>query len=142
MIRSEMLTKACGLAVVLALAAAAPVAGAVKPPRNGLYRGSPGKIELYVSGRSIDIAAFSFKCGATTGRMSLNDIRLRRTRKGYSFRLSAHGTISFEDGSSDENGEARIRGRFSRTGRSARGTFRVSSPRCRTGDVRWRATRA
>ena len=136
-----MTVKAAGLALLLALVAAAPAAGAVKAPRNGVYKGSPGAIELHVSGRSIDLAAFGFRCGDGRGRMSLNAIRLRRTSEGYRFRSVANGTISFEDGSADENGEVRFRGRFSRTGRSARGELRVTSRRCRTGDVRWRATR-
>lgn len=124
--------------------ASAARAAKVRLPKSGQYQGSPrGKdMTIYVSGNEIQIVAFSFKCADSVGRTSLDSIKLKKTRKGYKFGLGAHGNISFEDGGPDENGKVAITGRFAADGRSARGTFRVRSPRCGdTGIVKWRATR-
>jgi hypothetical protein len=124
--------------------ASAAAAMKVRAPKSGQYSGSPrGKdLTLYVSGKSIEVAAFSFKCADTVGRTSLDGIKLRKTRKGYKFALAAHGNISFEDGKPDENGRVDIAGRFAADGKVAKGTFRVRSPRCHdTGSIKWRASR-
>jgi len=74
--------------------------------------------------------------------MSLNDISLKKTSKGYKFGLNAHGSITFADDQTDENGKVAISGRFTRSGRKATGVFRVRSPRCGdTGNVKWSARR-
>jgi hypothetical protein len=127
-----------------AQASAAGATTRVRLPKSGQYNGRPrGKdMAVYVSGKEIDIAAFSFKCADTVGRTSLNSIKLKKTRKGYKFALNAHGNISFEDGQPDENGAVNIAGRFAADGKSARGTFRVKSHRCGdTGSIKWRVTR-
>jgi hypothetical protein len=124
--------------------ASAARAAKVRLPRSGKYKGSPrGKdMTIYVSGNEIQVVAFSFKCADTVGRTSLDSIRLKKTRKGYKFALDGFGSISFEDGKPDENGKVTIAGRFAADGKSARGTFRVRSPRCHdTGTIKWRATR-
>jgi hypothetical protein len=125
-----------------------PIADAAKPtvkaPKSGQYNGHPrGKdLTLYISGKSIDLAAFSFKCADTSGRTSLNGIALKKTSKGYKFGLNAHGSITFGDDQPDENGKVSISGRFTRSGKKATGVFRVRSPRCHdTGNINWSARR-
>jgi hypothetical protein len=127
-----------------ARAQAATRAAKVKAPKSGQYNGRPrGKdMTLFVSGKQIELASFSFKCADTTGRTSLNAIALKRTSKGYKFSLDAHGSISFADGQQDENGKVSIAGRFAADGRGAKGAFRVKSPRCHdTGSIKWRVHR-
>jgi hypothetical protein len=126
----------------LAVGALAPAAPAqtVSAPRSGsVYQGSPGKVQLAVSGRSLGLAAFSFTCSSTRGRTSLNSIALQRTSRGYRFEFRGRGGITFADGRADENGSIRFAGRFSRTARSVRGTSRVTSRHCRAGEVEWTA---
>jgi hypothetical protein len=134
--------------VVVAALALVPVADAakqsVKAPKSGQYNGYPrGKpLTLYVSGKSIELAAFSYKCADTTGRTSLDAIALKKTKKGYRFAFSGRGSISFADGQTDENGKMSISGRFARSGKKATGVFRVRSPRCHdTGNIKWSAKR-
>jgi hypothetical protein len=135
-------SRAAAAGLLLALAAAAPAGGAVKaPPSGSRYEGFPGGIVLVTSGRSIQLAAFSFRCDSTRGRTSLNDVRLRRTRRGYRFEIRTFGSVSFEDGRPDENAQVRFRGRFSRSAKSVRGAFRVTSASCRSGIVEWTALR-
>jgi hypothetical protein len=127
-----------------ARARAVAAAAKVRVPKSGEYRGMPrGKdLTAVVSGKEIQIIAFSFKCADTVGRTSLNSIKLKKTRKGYKFALDAHGNISFKDEKPDENGRINVAGRFAADGKSARGTYRVRSRRCGdTGTIKWRATR-
>jgi hypothetical protein len=132
------------LALIFVAAAATGASGAarhVKAP-NGTYSGGPGKLTLIASGKSIDLAAFSFKCRGTRGRTSLNGIALRKTKKGYKFSIKAHGGVTYADEHPDENGAVNMSGRFSRSGKSAVGYLRVRSPHCGdTGSVKWRASR-
>jgi hypothetical protein len=128
-------------AVTGAATAAAPK---VTAPKSGQYNGHPrGKdLTLYISGKSIQLAAFSFKCADTSGRTSLNDISLKKTSKGYKFGLNANGSITFADDRPDENGKVSISGRFTRSGKKVTGVFRVRSPRCHdTGSIKWSARR-
>jgi len=126
----------------LALTAPGLAAGSVKAPKSGTYTGYPGGMTLYVSGKSLSLAAFSFKCGQVHGRTSLNDIRLKKTKNGYTFSVKTHGNVTYTDDHPDENAAVRMSGRFSKTGKSSAGTFRVRTPRCgSTGDVKWRAFR-
>jgi len=133
---------AAALTVLALLAAGVAEARA---PRSGRFDGSTGpkrRITLIVQGRSIDLAAFDFRCRSVTGRTSLNQIAIRRTSSGYRFSIRSAGSISFSDGRADENGRMELSGRFSSTGRSVRGRLRVRSTRCRdTGSVRWSARR-
>jgi hypothetical protein len=138
---------AAGVAASLALV---PVAAEgskpkVKLPKAGSYSGSTAKnrsIDLYVSGKSVQLAAFSFACRGADGRTSLNGIKLVKTRKGYKFALKAHGNVSFSDEGPDENAKVDIAGRFAASGTKATGTFRVKSPRCPdTGSIHWRVKR-
>jgi hypothetical protein len=128
--------------VTLATTATGLAASSVKAPRSGTWAGYPGGMTMYVSGKSLSLVAFSFKCGQAHGRTSLNDIRLKKTKKGYTFSVKTHGNVTYTDDQPDENAAVRMSGRFSKTGKSAAGTFRVRTPRCgSTGDVKWRAFR-
>jgi hypothetical protein len=116
----------------------------VHAPKSGTYDGGTEQrkpITLYISGKSIDLAAFSFKCSGTGGRTSLNGIKLVKGTNGYKFSLKANGSISFADEQPDENGKVEIAGRFTRSGKKAVGTFRVRSSRCHTGTIDWRVRR-
>jgi hypothetical protein len=129
--------------ILLALAPAASAAGAVSAPRSGShYEGAAHHVLLQISGRSVELMAFTFRCGATKGTISLNDIRLRRGSRGYRFYSASHGLVTYRDGKPDENAEVHVRGLFTRDAKVVRGRFRVETPRCgNTGRVRWRATR-
>jgi hypothetical protein len=127
-----------------ASAAAAARAVKVKAPKSGQYNGNPrGKpMTLFVSGKQIEVAAFSFKCANTAGRTSIDAIPLKKTSKGYKFGLTVAASITFADGGPDENGKATLAGRFATDGKSAKGTFRVRSHRCGdTGSIKWRVRR-
>jgi hypothetical protein len=135
---------------VLTLSAAKPASASaarapkVRAPKSGEYKGSPrGKpMSLFVNGKQIDLAAFSFKCADTTGRTSIDSIPLKKTRKGYTFGLTVGASITFADGKPDENGKVTLAGRFAADGKSAKGTFRVKSHRCHdTGSIKWRVRR-
>jgi len=135
-------------AIAVGTLALVPVADAakqrVKAPKAGQYNGYPrGKpLSLYISGKTIQLAAFSFKCDSTGGRTSLNAIALKKTRKGYRFAFSGRGSITFDDGRTDENGKISISGLFTRSGKKVTGVFRVRSPQCHdTGNVKWSAKR-
>src|SRR4051794_13316010 len=134
--------------IAVAVLALVPAAGAatqtVKAPKAGQYNGHPrGKdLTLYISGKTIQLAAFSFKCADTGGRTSLNAIALKKTKKGYKFAFTGGGSITFADGQPDENGKISISGLFTRSGKKVSGVFRVRSPRCHdTGTVKWSAKR-
>jgi hypothetical protein len=137
---AAVITCALGLAPLAAEAAKTNV----HAPKSGTYDGGTEQhkpITLYISGKSIDLAAFSFKCTGTGGRTSLNDIRLVKAKNGYKFSLKAHGSITFSDEQPDENGKVDIAGRFTKSGKKATGTFRVRSSRCQTGSVDWSVRR-
>lgn len=132
------------LALVLALVVPSAANATVRPPRSGsVYNGAAHHVTLQISGRSIEIIAFSFACGDTKGRISLNAIELKRGSTGYRFYSVTNGLVTYRDGEPDENAEVHIRGQFTPDARIVRGRFRVLSPRCgNTGRMRWRATRA
>ena len=117
----------------------------VRAPKDGKYAGLTRQrrdLEVYVSGRSIELAVIEFKCGDATGTTVLNDIDMRRTFRGFAFVLRAHGSVGYSDGHPDENGEVDISGRFSRSGSKARGRIRVKTRHCGgTGQVSWTAKR-
>ncbi|HEY0633512.1 MAG TPA: hypothetical protein VGC98_15755 [Thermoleophilaceae bacterium] len=131
-------------ATLVPLVAAAPsvAVSKVKAPKSGTYTGYPGGMTLFVSGKSISFIGFSFKCGGSSGRTSLNDIKLKKAKNGYKFAIKAHGNVTYADDHPDENAAVNVSGRFSKTGKSSVGVFRVKSPRCgSTGDVKWKAFR-
>src|SRR4051812_4363973 len=117
----------------------------VKAPKSGArYSGRTGqkqRLMLQIGGRSVDIFAFRFSCGGALANTSLNDIRLRKRRTGYRFRITAYGIVTYVDGRPDQNGKFGIRGRFSRDARRVRGRLRARLPGCATGAVRWSARR-
>ena len=96
---------------------------------------------MSVEGRSIEVVGFTFDCRATTGRVSLNGLRLKKTRRGW--RLPAtliYGSVTYADDHPDQNARLNVSGRFSRTGKSVRGSLRVKSPHCGdTGAHSWSA---
>jgi hypothetical protein len=146
--RTSTRLSAMAAAATLALV---PIADAarhkVKVPRSGHFHGDPeGRpMDLYTSGKTIDLAAFDFKCRnvkGVRGRTSINDIRMKWTKKGYRFGLNTHGNITYSDEQSDENGAISFWGRFTPAGNRVKGTYRVKSSRCgSTGTVEWRAKR-
>jgi hypothetical protein len=136
------LVSAAVVLVALAGTTTSLAASTVKAPKSGTYTGYPGRMTLYVSGKSLSLVAFSFKCGEAKGRTSLNSIKLKKTRKGYAFSTKTHGNVTYSDDQPDENAAVNLSGRFSKTGKSSAGVFRVKTPRCgSTGDVKWRAFR-
>ena len=133
---------ALALTLAVSIPAVAPAAtGDPRPPKSGwLYRGQPGDVVLRISGRSVEFAAFSVRCGDVWGRTSINDFRLKRTSKGYRFNADANGLISYTD-ETDGNAEVHLSGRFSMDAKTVRGHMRVESDRCDTGDLKWKGAR-
>ena len=142
------------LAIAVAVALAFPAgagsaevgASAVKRPKSAKYAGVTGQgheVTLYVLGRSVQYVSFRFTCDASaSGGIGVQDIKLRRTPKGYRFGVWAHGSVSYSDDQSEENGVVSVSGRFSRTGRSVKGRARVKTTRCGdSGPITWRARR-
>jgi len=133
----------CAIVVATTTAGLLAPAEAAAPRRpSGTYTGDGGRFTLKVTGRWIQIAAFDFRCRGTTGRTSLNQIRIRRARGRWRFSIRMHGSVTYRDDHPDENARVRFSGRFSPTARSAAGTFAVSAPHCgATGTVEWTARR-
>lgn len=120
---------------------AAARAAKVKRP-IGMFTGRPGKIEIYAGNRSLDLFAFSVKCGDGSARAGLNAIQLKKTRRGYRFAIKANASFTYSDGHPDQNGSVSLSGRFSRTGKSVKGVLRAKTPHCGdSGRVEWRAAR-
>jgi hypothetical protein len=133
------------LTLALAIAVPAVATGATRPPKapksGWSYNGKPGDVTLRISGRSVEIAAFSFPCGNVYGRTSVNDFPLKRTSKGYRFNADANGIVTYTD-ETDGNAKVHISGRFSLDAKTVRGNIRVTSDRCKTGDLKWKGARA
>ena len=120
---------------------------AVHAPKPGaMYSGSTEerqRVSLRIGRRTIAIAAFRFRCGRKTiGITSLEAIPLRRGDRGYRFKVSTAGIVSYEDEQPDENGVIAFRGDFSASAKTVTGLLRVKTPRCHdTGYLEWRASR-
>ena len=144
---------AAAIAVALATFAFVPTAqGAaeqerprVKAPKSGTqYSGRTAqkrKLTLQMGGTSVGIVAFRFACGRAVANTSLTEIRLRKGRTGYRFRITSFGIVTYLDGRPDQNARIQISGRFSRDARRARGRLRVRVRGCDTGSFRWRVSR-
>jgi len=102
----------------------------VKAPKDGGQYDGNHNLVIYISGKSISAVFFDFRCDGTIGRTGLNDIKLEKTKKGYRFGIKAHGSITFRDGTPDENGAVDVSGRFGRRAKTVSGHFRVNSPHC------------
>jgi hypothetical protein len=110
----------------------------VKTP-TGDFTGKRNLV-MRVSGRSIELAAFDFPCRGTTGRTSLNGIALEKTSDDLEFSTTVRGIVSYKDGAPDENGVTKISGQFDPDGKSASGTYQVTTKRCgQSREIDWRA---
>jgi hypothetical protein len=135
-------------AVVLAVLLAVPAVGLaakVKAP-NDLYKGKTAEkqpVSLQASRSSISIFALTFVCrGTVTGNTSAQEIKLRKTKRGYAFAIKTYGIVTYSDERGDDNAAITLAGRFSTTAKSVRGTFRVKTTRCgSSGSVKWHARR-
>lgn len=140
-----------GLALVASIPVGAGAASIEKAsptaPKSGTtYSGSTEedeRITLRIARRSIEIAAWRFRCGnKAIGITSLQALPLRYSETGYRFKLSTSGIVSYSDEQPDENAVIAFRGRFSRSAKTVTGLFRVKTKRCHdTGYVEWRAKR-
>lgn len=105
----------------------------VKRPKSGTYSGKSAQgndVTLLTSGSTIDVAALTFDCGATTGRTTLDDVPMHLTPRGYAFDIKAHGSVTYADDDSSENAAIDLSGRFTVAGTAASGHFRITSHRC------------
>jgi hypothetical protein len=110
----------------------------VKAPKDGAeYDGTSPRIQIAISGKSIQIFAFRFPCNQVKGNTSLQDIALKKTDKGYKFSIAASGIVTYSDSEThpDQNGAISIDGRFGRLAKTVAGHFRVRTPRCDSGRV-------
>jgi hypothetical protein len=136
---------ATALALTLAAASASADDSSVKTPKSGAtYSGKTehgGKIAVVPSGKSIEIVAIQFRCDGSVGHTSLQDIPMKKTKRGYKFGITAYGNVTYDDDYPDENAKTTIWGRFGKKARSAHGHVQVRAPRCNTGRLDWRAHR-
>jgi hypothetical protein len=142
--RLSVIAAAATLALVPIADAAKHKQPRVRVPKSGHFHGASGgrAIDLYTQGRVIQLAAFDFKCGDVKGRTSINDIKMKWSKKGYRFGLTTNGNITYSDEQQDENGAISFWGRFTPAGNRVRGTYRVKSQRCgSTRTVEWNARR-
>jgi hypothetical protein len=131
------------LAMALSPLALAAPAAKVNVPKSGKYTGKPGHITLFTNGKNIDLVSFSFKCHETSGATVLNDIPMKKSKKGYTFAIKAYGGVTYADEKDPDNGRIVISGRFSRTGKSAKGVLTVKTPRCGgSGTIKWHVARS
>ena len=121
---------AVAIATVAASAPAAEALGAQPKRPSGQYSGEGGRFMLIVSGRTIDVAAFDFPCGATRGRTTVNDVRIRKRRGRWRFSIRTFGSATFDDERPDANVRIAFSGRFSPTARVATGKLTVSASTC------------
>jgi hypothetical protein len=145
----DVMLRALVPAVLLAVLPPAVAQGRTEPtaPRvhrpYDRYRGTTGakrKLDLYISGRTIDLAAFDIGCRGAAGRTSLNAIAMHRTPRGWRFSTTMYGSITFADGRPDENARFVMTGRFSTSAKVVKGTLRVKGETCGdTGAVAWSA---
>lgn len=139
-----MLALASVFAIPLAADAAKPKPKPIKPPKSGsTFDGGTAqhrKLTLGISGKSIQIVAFKFNCGAVTGNTSLSDIKLTKGRTGYKFAINSFGIVTYSDEQGDENLSIKISGKFNRTGKWVTGSLRVKTSRCGdSGSRKWYA---
>jgi hypothetical protein len=138
---------ALALAPFAALPAAAGAAKHRKAPKAGAHyaghTGDGGEFTLDVADKkTVKIVAFQFDCGNVTGRTSLQDIPIKKTKKGYKFRIEAYGIVTYSDEKQDENGKIDVSGKFSKGAKQVTGQLRVRPPRCHdTGKIHWTAHR-
>jgi hypothetical protein len=133
------------VAALAAAPAAAPAATKVRAPKDGAtYKGKTernGRFSLTISGKSIQILAIKFKCHDTFGHTSLQDVPLKKTKRGYKFAIDSFGIVSYDDAFPDENARIEIYGQFTKRARSATGRLKVRPPRCGTGLLDWKIKR-
>jgi hypothetical protein len=152
---------AIGAAIAAAAAVSvAPVAGAgawdqggttqqpapkpVKAPPDGAHYTGNHRLSLYISGKSIQIVAFRFPCKQAKGDTSLQDVKLKKTDKGYKFGITSYGIVTYTDSEThpDQNGQITLAGRFGRLAKTVAGHFRVKTPRCDSGRIDFSGQRA
>ncbi|HEX8066156.1 MAG TPA: hypothetical protein VF520_06485 [Thermoleophilaceae bacterium] len=151
--------RATAAAVALAIAAAsqalAPAAAdtselraarVVAPESDSRYVGKTEEgrtIQLSISARTIQVIGWDFECGRKAiARASVQGIPIKYSAKGYRFKISTGGIVTYLDGEPDENARVAIRGRFSPGARAVTGLLRVKTPRCHdTGYLKWSAKR-
>jgi hypothetical protein len=137
---------------LIAAIAAASMAGAAALPGGARYAGKTAKggavkLTLAGSGRMVKRLRIHYRLSCDNGRSGRTYTDILAARVGKNRRFSGVGTYEgARDGSSNE---FRVAGRLSR--RRARGTFSLKAVgkaqdgadrvRCKTGKLRWRASR-
>jgi hypothetical protein len=145
----KVASRAVAVVTALVVAVAAPVVIAAtpakRPPSGAKYTGVTNqgkKIQIWISGTSLQLFGFEIRCAGVGARSSLQDVAITRTKRVYGFDIRAHGSFTYLDNRPDQNGSIAIKGTFSATAKSARGELRTSTPRCgSSGRVTWHATR-
>ena len=138
----------CALAA--AAAVAVPVAGAASKPKtpHGKFMGlteQDQSFALNVAGKRLQYVTYTFECGKVddvTAVVSIQDFAIKKSRGAYRFSIFAYASMNYSDDKGYENGQVRVKGRFSKSGRSAVGTVRTTAKRCGdTGALDWHARR-
>ena len=79
--------------------------------------------------------------GKYNGVTGLQNLKLKKTKKGYKFGDGAQSTVAYTD-DTDEEGTVAVVGRFSKNAKAVSGALRVKTDRCGdSGTVKWIATK-
>lgn len=132
-------------ALVALPAGAGGATSEVKAPKDGAkYAGATdhgGRLTIHIAGKRIEILAIRFKCRDTVAHTSLQDVPMKKTKRGYKFSIDSFSIVSYDDGAPDENAPVEIYGRFTKRAKSATGNLKVRAPRCGTGLLGWKIKR-
>jgi hypothetical protein len=130
--------------------AAPAVSGAAKSKvvaPKGKYKGATeqkGNLILNISKdrKYVKVIFFQIACDdEANGATGLQNLKLKKTSKGYKFGGGATSTVVYTD-DTDAEGPVAVSGKFSKNGKTASGFLRVKTDRCGdSGPVKWIATK-
>jgi hypothetical protein len=130
--------------------AAPAVSGAAKSKvvaPKGKYKGATeqeGTIILNISKdrKYVKLVFFQLACDdQANGATGLQNLKLKKTKKGYTFGGSATSTVVYTD-DTDADGTVAVVGRFSKNAKAVSGALRVKTDRCGdSGPVKFLATK-
>jgi hypothetical protein len=134
----------CLVALPIVAGAATQKKPPVKAPKSGsTYTGHHPGVTLSISGKSVQIFAVRYPCKKVKGNTSLQDIKLHKGKRGYTFKIKSFGIVTYSDSDDpdhpDQNGAITLNGRFSRKAKTVVGHVRVQTPRCDSGKIAWSA---
>jgi hypothetical protein len=116
------------------------------PAKNAKYTGATaqqGRVVVQVSKdrKHVKLMVFEVACGDTVGTTGVQKLKLKKTKKGYTFGVGTPSTVLYDD-DTNEDGIVAVAGRFSKNAKVVSGQLRVKTDRCGdSGAVNWLAAR-